>query len=180
MRRAAIIFLSILTVQAVDITSLIKAYKNKNYALVCKKGYKLFDKLRKDENLLTMYAFSCLKIDYIDRLAVPILILGKTPQSRNNRAYFSLILAQKNILTAALFDGIKFKDLNIPQTDYVLSKVFNLYFQKKYKKTDNRYIMQDPVTNIKYEMNVLRRNRSEKLLSIKEIRPNKTIIHYYR
>ncbi len=179
MRIVTLIALVLLTAQALDISSLIKAYKNKNYAFVCKKGYKLFDKLRKDENLITMYAFSCLRIDYIDRLAVPILILGKTPQSRNNRAYFSLILTQKNILTSALFDGAKFEGLRIPKTDYILSKVFNLYFQKKYKKTDNVYIMQDPTDKVTYEMSV-KKDRYGKVLFIKEIRPNKTTIHQYR
>ncbi len=179
MKIVTIILLTLLTAQAFDIPSLIKAYKNKDYAFVCKKGYKLFDKLRKDENLITMYAFSCLRIDYIDRLAVPILILGKTPQSRTNRAYFSLILSQKNILTSALFDGSKFEGLHVPRTDYILSKVFNLYFQKKYKKTDNIYIMQDPTDKVTYEMSV-KKDRYGKVLFIKEIRPNKTTIHQYR
>ncbi len=179
MRIIATIMLALLTAQAVDLASLIKAYKNRNYAYVCKKGYKLFDKLRKDENLVTMYAFSCLRIDYIDRLAVPILILGKTPQSRNNRAYFSLILTQKNILVSALFDGKRFEGLHVPDTDYILSKVFNLYFQKKYKKTDNEYIMHDSTNKVTYEMSV-KKDRYGKVLSIKEIRPDKTIIHQYR
>ncbi len=169
----------ILIAHATDISSLIKAYKNKKYAYVCNKGYKLFDKLQKDQNLTMMYAFACLRIDYINRLAVPILVLSKTPQARYNRSYFSLILTQKNILTSALFDDTTFPPIHLPQTPYILSKVFNLYFQKKYKKTDNEYVMQDRENNTTYKMSV-GKDKYGKVLIIKEIRANKTITHQYR
>ncbi len=166
-----------LTLNATTLKQLINAYQEKNYYDVCMKGTKIFDQIKRDENLVTMYAFSCLHIDKIDRLAVPILVLGKTPASRKNRAYFSLILAQKNILVSALLDGTPFHNLSVPNTDYVLSRVFTLFFQKKYKKTDNRYIMQDDLA--RYELYTKRVGKS-KWVFIEETRKGKTYIHRYR
>ncbi len=162
---------------ATSIQTLIRYYKEKNYYDVCIEGGKVFKKLQKDENLLTMYAFSCLYVDKLDRLYVPALILGKTKESRHNRSYFSLILAQKNILFSALVDGENYEGLNIPNTDYVLSRVFNLYFQKKYKKDDNRYIMQDEQG--KYILYTKSENGKIWLI-IEEERNNKKFLHKYR
>ncbi|NPA03607.1 MAG: hypothetical protein GXO61_01975 [Epsilonproteobacteria bacterium] len=134
----------------ITVPSLVKAYKRGAYKRVCLQGYYIFDKLKKDENLLSMYAFSCLRSDYINRLAVPILILGKTPESRKNRSYFSLILAQKNLLISALADKEDFSNLKLPNTNHLISKVFNLYFQKKFKRVDNIYTAQEG--NVTYEI----------------------------
>ncbi len=180
MRLFLLLFPLFLFSQNITVNSLIKEYKKKNYAFVCKKGYRLFDQLRKDENLVSMYAFSCLNIDYINRLAVPILILGRSPESRNNRAYFSLILAQKNILISSLFDHKSYYNLHVPTTDHLISKVFNLYFQKKYQKADNGYIMKDPTNSeIRYEMFV-QENKGAKTLIVKEYNHGKIIVHKYR
>jgi len=157
---------------------LVKNYKQGHYKKVCKEGYRLFDKLRKDENLVSMYAFSCLKSDYIDRLAVPMLILGKSPQSRRNRSYFSLILTQKNILISALADGETFERLHVPNTDHVISKVFNIYFQKKYKKVDNEYRAEDK--DGKYRFFIQKSKKGTPFLVIIEEREGKITKHIYR
>jgi hypothetical protein len=152
-------------------------YNEKNYYDVCMEGRKIFKKLQKDENLLTMYAFSCLYVDKIDRLYVPAMILGKTKESRHNRSYFSLIIAQKNILVSALVDHEKYEGLNVPNTDYVLSRVFNLYFQKKYKKIDNKYIMRDE--RGKYTL-YTKKEHDRTWVIIEEEREGKRYFHKYR
>jgi hypothetical protein len=162
---------------ATSIDTLIKYYKEKNYYDVCKEGSKIFKKLQKDENLLTMYAFSCLYVDKIDRLYVPAMILGKTKESRHNRSYFSLIIAQKNILVSALVDHEEYEGLSVPNTDYVLSRVFNLYFQKKYKKIDNSYTMQDDQG--KYTLFTKKEN-GKTWVVIEEERDGKKFLHKYR
>lgn len=164
-----------------DIHTLIQKYRKKEYKYVCLNGYKLFSKIKKDEDLLNMYAFSCLKADYLNRLAVPILILGKTASSRKNRAYFSLILAQKNLLISALSDHESFTGLAVPNTNHIISKIFNLYFQKKYTKSDNIYIMQDPdKPNLKYRVTIIKKS-SIPYLKIEEYQNNKKIkTHLYR
>ncbi|BCD68069.1 hypothetical protein [Nitratiruptor sp. YY09-18] len=148
MRTFLIFTLLVSQLFALTIQDLVKNYKNKNYKYVCTNGYKLFNKIKKDENLVSMYAFACLKSDYIDHLAVPILILKNSKYARKNRAYFSLILMQKNLLASSICDGVTFENLHVPTTDYYLSTIFNLYYQKKYKYDDNRYIFKDK--NITY------------------------------
>ncbi|MRI58055.1 MAG: hypothetical protein C6H99_00945 [Epsilonproteobacteria bacterium] len=124
MRWMIFILLSTLLWAQSDIASMIKAYRQKQYAKVCHQGYRSFQKIKKSEDLLNMYAFSCLKSGYINRLAVPIIILNKTPYSRKNRVYFSTILLQKNILLSALADKERYSGISLPKTDHIISKLF--------------------------------------------------------
>ena len=80
-------------------------YQSEQYGIACSKGMKHFQKNRKDTEFVSIYAFSCLKADYIDRLAVPISILKHSEESRANAAYFSVILMQKKLLYHAIIDG---------------------------------------------------------------------------
>lgn len=102
-------------------------YQNQKYENVCSIGFNNFNQFRKDEEFVSLYAFSCLNSDYIDRLSIPIAILKYTPESRANSAYFSVILMQKKLLYHALIDHYNLSSLELPTTDYVLSKVFDLY-----------------------------------------------------
>ena len=102
-------------------------YQNKKYERVCTIGFDNFKRYRKDEEFISLYAFSCLNSDYIDRLAIPIAILKFSEESRANSAYFSVILMQKKLLYHALLDDYDLSSLNLPTTEYVLSKVFDLY-----------------------------------------------------
>ena len=72
-------------------------YQNEKYKNVCNKGFSNLYPNIKDEEFVTLYALSCLKSDYIDRLAIPIAILKQSPEARSNSAYFSVILMQKNL-----------------------------------------------------------------------------------
>jgi len=176
MRRLLPFFLLIIaSAQSISIEDLVKEYKDKEYKKVCNNGFKLFDSFRKNENLVNMYAFSCLKSDYLGRVGYAMLFLGKTPQSRTNRTYFSTIIAQKNILFSILMDEKRLQGLRFPKMDYVISKVFDLFFQKKYKKLGPTYFFKDQDKN--YEMWLDKKNRR---LVIKEIDHNLTTIHRYK
>lgn len=102
-------------------------YQNHKYDEVCSLGFDNFNNFKQDEDFVSLYAFSCLNSDYIDRLSIPIAILKYTSESRANSAYFSVILMQKKLLYHALVDNYKLSSLELPTTDYVLSKVFDLY-----------------------------------------------------
>ncbi len=69
-------------------------YQNEKYEDVCNLGHQWLDKNIRDEEFVSLYAFSCLKSDYIDRLSVPIAVLKFSQESRSNSAYFSVILMQ--------------------------------------------------------------------------------------
>ncbi len=102
-------------------------YQNQKYENVCSIGFNNFNNFKQDEEFVSLYAFSCLNSDYIDRLAIPIALLKFTPEARANSAYFSVILMQKKLLYHALVDNYNLSVLELPTTDYVLSKVFDLY-----------------------------------------------------
>ncbi|WP_373036021.1 hypothetical protein [Sulfurimonas sp.] len=102
-------------------------YQNKKYEDACRIGFNSLKRHLRDEEFISLYAFSCLNSDYIDRLAAPVALLKFSRESRANSAYFSIILMQKKLLYHALVDKYDLSSLNLPTTDYVLSKVFDFY-----------------------------------------------------
>jgi hypothetical protein len=119
-------------------------YQNKKFEEVCNLGFDNFGNNSKDEEFLSLYAFACLNSDFIDRLAIPTAILKFSKESRANAAYFSIIVMQKKLLYHALIDGYDLSSFNLPTTDYVLSKVFDLY--SKLGKHESRafYLFENP------------------------------------
>ena len=85
--------------------SLFNLYENKKYEQVCNIGFDHFKEHKKDEEFVSLYAFACLKSDYIDRLAIPIAVLKYSREARGNSAYFSVIFMQKKLLYHALIYG---------------------------------------------------------------------------
>jgi len=123
---------------------MLKHYKNNNYEEACNLGHYNLNANKSDENYLSLYAFSCLKSDYLTRLLTPMSLLKRTPESRANSAYFSTIIMQKKLLYHALIDGKDLSMLNFPTTDYVLSKVFDLYVKLAKHKARAFYMFEDP------------------------------------
>ena len=118
-------------------------YQNEKYEKVCNIGHRVLDVNAKDEEFVSLYAFGCLKSDYIDRLTIPISLLKFTKESRSNSAYFSVILMQKKLLYHSLIDGYELSKLELPSTDYVLSKVFDLYSKLGKHEKRSVYIFED-------------------------------------
>lgn len=132
---------------------LLKFYQNHEYQKGCSYGLINFEKFRKDEDFVSIYALCCLNSDEINRLAVPIIILKNSKEARANAAYFSVILTQKKLLCHALMDDVDISGLNLPKTDHILSKVFKLFTEKKYKKDNNMYLFIDETNpSISYRM----------------------------
>lgn len=102
-------------------------YQNNKYEDSCRMGLSAFKDNKHDEEFVSLYAFSCLNADYIDRLSIPIATLKHSKEARANSAYFSIILMQKKLLYHSLVDGYNLSALDLPSTDYVLSRVFDLY-----------------------------------------------------
>lgn len=118
-------------------------YQNKRYKKVCNLGFKYFDKYKKDESFISLYAFGCLNSDYIDRLSNPISILKLSKESRSNAAYFSVILMQKKMLYHALIDGYEISNLHLPTTNHILSKVFDFYSKLGKHNKRRVYLFED-------------------------------------
>ena len=118
-------------------------YQNKKFSEACVKGLNAFSANKDDEKFLSIYSFSCLYSDYVDRLAVPITIMKHSKEARANAAYFSVILMQKKLLFHALIDNYNLSNLKLPTTDYILSKVFDLYVKLGKHKPKEYYILKD-------------------------------------
>lgn len=140
-------------------------YQNHKYESVCKIGYKNFRYNTKDEEYISLYAFACLKSDYIDRLSTPIGMLKFSKEARSNAAYFSVILMQKKLLYHSLVDGYNINALELPTTDYVLSKVFDLY--SKIGKHEKRlyYLFEDKEDKkLTYKLYLSKDNKTKRIV----------------
>jgi len=144
---------------------MLQLYKNERYKEVCRLGFDNFIQNKKDEKFVSLYGFGCLKSDYIDRLAIPIALLKYSREARANSAYFSVILMQKKLLYHALIDKYDLASLNLPTTDYVLSKVFDLYVELGIHKPQPFYIFKDKKNKkITYKLYLLKESKLDKMV----------------
>ena len=140
-------------------------YQNKKYEDVCQIGFDTFKKNKKDEEFVSLYAFACLNSDYIDRLAVPTAVLKVSKESRANSAYFSVILMQKKLLYHALVDNYDLSAFDLPTTDYVLSKVFELYSKLEKHEPRAFYLFEDPNdSKLTYKLYISRDYKLDKIV----------------
>lgn len=140
-------------------------YQNNKYENACNLGFKNFSRYKRDDEYLSIYAFSCLKADYIDRLALPIAMLKYSSDSRSNSAYFSVIFMQKKLLYHALLDNYDLSELNLPTTDYVLSKVFELYTQLGKHQKRALYLFDDMDNDkVSYKLYLKKDNKIPKMV----------------
>ena len=144
---------------------LLHLFQNKQYEEACNLGFKNFSDNSKDEEYVSLYSFACLNIDYIDRLSVAITTLKYSKEGRANASYFSTILLQKKLLYHAMLDDYDIASLNLPKTDYVLSKVFDLYTKKTNGEKREYYIFEDEDnTALKYKLYVLKDGKIDKVV----------------
>lgn len=140
-------------------------YQKREFKEACDIGYKSFGLYSKDEEYVSLYAFSCLNVDYVDRLLVPITILKFSKEARSNAAYFSVIVMQKKLLYHALIDDYDISALNLPTTDYILSKVFDLYSKHSKEGKKDFYIFEDEKDNrLKYKLYLIKDDKIEKMV----------------
>ena len=150
-------------------TEMLQLYKTAQYQEVCNIGFDNFEANKRDEEYVSLYAFSCLKSDYIDRLAAPVSVLKFSESARANSTYFAVILMQKKLLYHALIDGYDLSSYRFPTTDYVLSIVFDLYTKLGKHEPREFYIFQNPKDE----------KLSYKLYRYNDGRVNKIVIEEY-
>jgi len=150
-------------------------YQDSKFSEACDVGLREISKNYKNEDYISLYAFSCLKADYIDRLNLPIIKLKHSPEARSNASYFSIILMQKKLLYHSLVDGYNLTSFNFPSTDHILSKIFDLYSEVKKHDANTPYIFQDKNDKLlKYKLYLLKDKGLSKII-IEEIYNNKII-----
>ena len=145
-------------------------YKSGEYQSACQYGYKYFSQFKKNTQFLMIYAFACLNADYIDRVAVPMIALRYTAAERLNATYLATVLLQKKMLYNALMDGIDIQQVRLPLTPHILSRVFWLYTQGRYRKDGSTYIMHDPRDKARIYHLYLKKNGTHSEMVIDEYR----------
>ncbi len=151
MKLLILMLLLFLALHANSKNEIVSLFKAKQYKEACLQGLSIIDKYSRDENFMTLYAFSCLNSDYIDRLNLPIAKLKFSKEARSNAAYFSVILMQKKLLLHSMVDGYDISSLKLPTTDFVLSKVFDFYVHAPMGKAS--YSFTDPKEkNVSYKL----------------------------
>ncbi len=142
--RLLLLLITPLLLQATEVKQEIyQLYQSEKFHEACSVGMRNFQRNRTDTEFVSLYAFACLKSDFIDRLAVPISILKHSEESRANAAYLSVILMQKKLLYHALIDGYDLSAFQLPTTDYVLSKVFDYYARDQHTGKRDVYEYRD-------------------------------------
>jgi len=155
-------------------------YMQNQYEKACQLGLRLFKQYRKNADFLMLYGFSCLKADYIDRLAIPITALRATKTERANASYFAAILLQKKLLYHALLDDVDISNLHLPSTDYVLSKVFDLYSHNRYQKIEDKYYLSTNHDNgLIYVLYIESNGKDQKMVIEERLNGNIIKIHKY-
>ena len=159
-----IIILLVTFLNATDKDDLMNLYKNKNYRQACRKAGDLYQQYRNDEEYLNIYAHSCLEEDMINRMILPIIKLHKTPESRENAAYFATILYQKKLLYHALVDDIDISYVNLPKTKYILSIIFNKFVSGDYNYKNGVYwFNNDENSEITYKLSIEVHQKAKKI-----------------
>ncbi len=154
---------------------MLKLYQDEKFKTTCNIGFNNLKRYTKDEEFLSIYAFACLKSDFIDRLSIPTALLKYSQEARSNSAYFSIILMQKKLLYHALIDNYDISGLNLPTTDHVLSKVFDFYTKLGVTSQKPFYLFKDTENkNISYKLYIIKGTKLDKMV-IEELDNNKVI-----
>lgn len=165
-----------LFLHAYSYEELMNEYEAKNFERVCSEGSSFLMKNEKNENILTIIGDACARVDFINPLGNVIKNLIKTPETRENASYFSTLILQKKLIYQFMCDGINLKDLRLPRTDHVLSRVFEELTKGNYTRVDHKIQISTP--NMDYLLWLS--NDSLKKVFIEEIKNEKLINrHWY-
>lgn len=164
-----------------NLSTLYKFYEKQAYVKACDYAVKHFYKKRnKNSNqYLTLYGLSCLETDKIYRIATPMLRLKSNKDARANSAYFSTILLQKKLLFQALVDKVSLKNLHLPNTNFILSKIFTAFVNEQYILKADVYTFKDEKKKeMRYQLYVKENKKKEKQMIIDVYKDDKFTHRY--
>ena len=178
MKIVVLIIYSLSFLYSSNLSTLYNYYTHQEYDKGCDYGMKYYNKNRDNEKFVSLYGLSCLETDNIHRIATPMIVLRDTKASRENASYFGTILLQKQLLKQAILDNKPLGDLRLPKTNFVLSKIFNLFIEKKYVLKDGIYRLKNSENkNIKYQVYIEKENKNYMIIDIYQ---NDKFIKRYR
>ena len=120
-------------------------YQNGQYQKVCSVWSELIVAQERDENIFTAVGDACAREDSINSLCNVIKYLVSTKEHRESGSYFATLVLQKKLIYQFMLDGISLKELKLPRTDHLLSKVFEQLSAQNYViDEDKNVIIQTP------------------------------------
>lgn len=119
-------------------------YAKEAYKKVCLESADYYKNGGKDEELLSLIGDACLKSDFINPLGYIIKNLISSPESRQNASYFATVFLQKKLIYQFVNDGLDLSHMRLPQTDHILSVVFQKLATKEYSEIDGKFIIELP------------------------------------
>jgi hypothetical protein len=152
-------------------------YQQSAYKDACDVGFIRFDEIKNNEAYISLYAFSCLKADEIDRLSIPMALLNHSAEARANASYFSMLLLQKKLLTQALYDNYPLGKLNLPTSSHILSKVFHWYSKNPQMQTNIKEFTDPLNPRVMYKLYPIERNQ-RKTIAIDEYYDKILTLHH--
>ncbi len=133
-------------------TQMYQLYQKGEYAASCNLGLQHFKEFESNEAYVSIYAFSCLKADQIDRLNTPLMILSQSREARANASYFSMLIMQKKLLMQALYDNHTLQSLKFPTSQHLLSKTFAMYCNNPQSENSIKEYNDPTNTRITYKL----------------------------
>ena len=110
------------------------------YNRICQESVRNLFIEQQNDSLANTYAKACLKMDKINELIIPTVMLYKNKESRENASLYSTILFQKKMLYLALCDNVDISYIRTPKINYILSEIFDKFVEKDYVKKSDTYI----------------------------------------
>ena len=181
MKQTVLFLMTTLWLFSSNLSTIYKLYANQKYTKACDYGRKYLFKNKNinDEKYLTLYGLSCVETDNIDRISLPMIHLKSTKDARANASYLGTILLQKQLLLQALVDKKEIYDLHLPKTNFVLSKIFNLFMKKQYTLENEVYRFQDEIKeNLTYHLYIKRDKKDRVSMLIDVYRNDKFTKRY--
>ncbi|MBO7475742.1 MAG: hypothetical protein J6T36_02280 [Campylobacter sp.] len=125
---------------AVDIEDVRSWDQIGQYNRICQESVRNLFIEQQNDSLANTYAKACLKMDKINELIIPTVMLYKNKESRENASLYSTILFQKKMLYLALCDNVDISYIRTPKINYILSEIFDKFVEKDYVKKSDTYI----------------------------------------
>ncbi|MFR8440160.1 MAG: hypothetical protein ACLVCW_00070 [Campylobacter sp.] len=108
------------------------------YNRICQESVRNLFIEEQSEALANMYAKACLKMDKVNELVVPTVMLYKTKEARENASLYSTIIFQKKMLYLALCDGVDIV-ARTPKINYFCLKFWQ--FTESIVKKSDTYVL---------------------------------------
>jgi hypothetical protein len=125
--------------------NLLELFKGKYYTYICMHRWIYINKYeRKNEKLLSLVAYACLKKNFLTPALDLSKVLRLTQIGRTNATYINTLFLIKLLTIRYIKDNYNISEIKIPKIeDNLLAKVFYLAQQQHPKVENNSFIVKD-------------------------------------